>query len=91
MKLNTKSHTGTSDNRDKLDQLANILLEKEVIFKENVEEILENVLGIKRNLLSKLLRLKLLEKEKPKEGEEVVQQMNKIAVLQKTTVIRWFC
>jgi ATP-dependent metalloprotease FtsH len=28
-----------TDNRDKLDQLANILLEKEVIFKENVEEI----------------------------------------------------
>ncbi|MDC1022437.1 ATP-dependent zinc metalloprotease FtsH, partial [Schleiferiaceae bacterium] len=28
-----------SDNRDKLDQLANILLEKEVIFKGNVEDI----------------------------------------------------
>ncbi len=28
-----------TDNRDKLDQLANILLEKEVIFKENVEGI----------------------------------------------------
>lgn len=28
-----------SDNRDKLDALANLLLEKEVIFKENVEEI----------------------------------------------------
>ena len=28
-----------SDNRDKLDQLANILLEKEVILKENVEDI----------------------------------------------------
>ena len=27
------------NNREKLDQLANLLLEKEVIFKENVEEI----------------------------------------------------
>lgn len=28
-----------ANNREKLDQLANLLLEKEVIFKENVEEI----------------------------------------------------
>ena len=62
-----------SDNRDKLDQLANILLEKEVIFKENVEEIFGKRPWDKEERTDiKSSEPEALEKEKPAEGEEVV-------------------
>ena len=62
-----------SDNRDKLDQLANILLEKEVIFKENVEEIFGKRPWDKEERTDKKSsEPEALEKEKPTEGEEVV-------------------
>ena len=62
-----------SDNRDKLDQLANILLEKEVIFKENVEEIFGKRPWDKEERTDKKSsEPEVLEKEKPAEGEEVV-------------------
>ena len=62
-----------SDNRDKLDQLANILLEKEVIFKENVEEIFGKRPWDKEERKDKKSsEVEALEKEKPTEGEEVV-------------------
>jgi cell division protease FtsH len=35
------------ENKDKLNQLADILIEKEVIFKDDLEAILENVLSTK--------------------------------------------
>ena len=60
-----------SDNRDKLDQLANILLEKEVIFKENVEEIFgKRLWDIEERSDTKSTELDAPEKEKPAEGEE---------------------
>ncbi|MEC8458474.1 MAG: ATP-dependent zinc metalloprotease FtsH [Bacteroidota bacterium] len=61
-----------SDNRDKLDQLANILLEKEVIFKENVEEIFGKRPWDKeeRTDTKSTQLVDSSEKEKPAEGEE---------------------
>ena len=60
-----------SDNRDKLDQLANILLEKEVIFKENVEEIFgKRLWDIEERSDTKSTELDVPEKAKPAEGEE---------------------
>ena len=66
-----------TDNRDKLDQLANILLEKEVIFKENVEEIFgkrpwdkEEPTEVKATEVE-ATEAETTEKEAPKEGEEV--------------------
>ncbi len=66
-----------TDNRDKLDQLANILLEKEVIFKENVEEIFgkrpwdkEEPTEVEATEVE-ATEVETAEKEAPKEGEEV--------------------
>ncbi len=66
-----------TDNRDKLDQLANILLEKEVIFKENVEEIFGKRPWDKEEPTEgeatevEVTEVETAEKEAPKEGEEV--------------------
>ena len=61
-----------TDNRDKLDQLANILLEKEVIFKENVEEIFGKRPWDKEEPPEvEATQAETAEKEASKEGEEV--------------------
>jgi cell division protease FtsH len=61
-----------TDNRDKLDQLANILLEKEVIFKENVEEIFGKRPWDKEEPSKvEATKVEAAEEEEPAEGEEV--------------------